>query len=100
MRLFVLPVLLMIFVCWLVVEFNGCGLGTFIYQVDYGHIRNTELVVSPISQVRLLEYPMPTPAASIWGGVAQGVCVQFGICEAAVAGKAAAAYFFGHDDFG
>ena len=31
---------------------------------------------------------------------AQGVCVQFGICEAAVAGKAAAAYFFGYDDFG
>ena len=26
-----------------------------------------ELVVSPISQVRLLEYPMLTPAASIWG---------------------------------
>ena len=55
-----------------------------------------ELVVSPISQVRLLEYPMLTLAASIWGAeFAQGVCIQFGICEAAVAGKAAAAYFFG-----
>ncbi len=51
-----------------------------------------ELVVSPISQVRLLEYPIAYAGCFYLGAeFAQGVCVQFGICEAAVAGKAAAA---------
>ena len=47
-----------------------------------------ELVVSPISQVRLLEYPMLTPLLLSGGGVCAGRMRQFGICEAAVAGKA------------
>ena len=85
----------------LVVEFNGCGLGTFIYQVDYGHIRNAGVGCQPDFTGTAVGISDAYAGCFYLGAeFAQGVCIQFGICEAAVAGKAAAAYFFGYDDFG